>query len=59
VYEMNRYRQRHPDHVNYVKPDSTDGELTVHDTAAQHRSRVIEKDKAARARKAKGTRRVG
>jgi hypothetical protein len=61
---VNRFRMRHPDHkaVKKSRPDddsgSHDAELTdaaesVYDTAAQHRSRVIAKDKAAKARRTK------
>jgi hypothetical protein len=61
---MNRYRMRH-DHAKAAqksRPDddsgSHDAELSeaaesVYDTAAQHRSRVIAKDKAAKARRTK------
>jgi hypothetical protein len=62
---MNRYRQKHPDHVKAVaKPaldvgDDTDTELTsaaddIYAEAAKHRETVIAKDKAAKARKKKG-----
>jgi hypothetical protein len=65
---MNRYRQRHPDHKAAAKsrPDddsgSHDAELTeaagsVYSEAEKHRVGVIARDKAAQARKKKGTRR--
>jgi len=70
---MNRWRQKHPDFgkANYgktAKKDSTYGELSddkdvseaadgIYDVAAQHRDGVIARDKAAAARRKKGTRR--
>lgn len=69
---MNRYRNRHPDWVGSAakkKPDTTFGELTddsddakaaedVYSVAEGHRATVIAKDKAAAARKKKGSRRA-
>jgi hypothetical protein len=66
---VHKWRQRHPDHPDYVKktPDSTYGELTddgevseaaadIYSVAAGHRETVKQKDAAAKARR-KGARR--
>jgi hypothetical protein len=65
---MHRWREKHPDHPDYVKPakkarDTTFGELDdaevsdaaedIYAEAAKHRAGVIARDKAAKARRKK------
>lgn len=65
---MIKWRQKHPSHPNYVKPEandddsgsdyaSTDAKKGIDSVAASHRETVKSKDAIAKARKAKGRRR--
>jgi len=66
---MIKWRQKHPSHPNYVKPEandddsgsdyaSADSKKGIDSVAASHRETVKEKDAAAKARKkTKGRRR--
>ena len=63
---MIKWRQKHPSHPNYVKPEtnddsgsdyaSADSKKGIDSVAASHRETVKEKDAAAKLRKAKGRR---